>query len=136
MNEKRSTRNAKQKGAFQWDDFSDGSPSTVPATAATAAAGVTRSGLPSRTGGGPSDATAAARSVVADKKRREMKMCASCRNGENEVPADFEVKGRTFRFTEGGLPYHAFLCEDHFNMMLEDGDELEVIRCLSTEGDE
>jgi len=67
-----------------------------------------------------------------------MKLCASCRNGENEVPADFEVKGRTFRYGDGktSLPYHAFLCEDHFNMMLEDGDELEVVRRLSTEGDQ
>lgn len=59
-----------------------------------------------------------------------VKYCASCRNGENLIPADVEVKGRTFRYAECGTPYRAYLCDGHLSMMLEDGDDLHIVRRL------
>ena len=55
------------------------------------------------------------------------KFCASCRNGENEVEADYLVKGRHWVDDDRSVPYRAYLCKEHLEMMLEDGDDLDIV---------
>ncbi len=61
--------------------------------------------------------------------------CASCRAGENDVEADVFVVGKVprDRFTDScsTLPYRAWLCVDHWDMLVDDGAELRVQRSLT-----
>ena len=55
-----------------------------------------------------------------------MKYCASCRNGENKIEADYLVSGRV-----DGMPYRAYLCREHLEMFYDDGAELKIIEYVS-----
>lgn len=50
------------------------------------------------------------------------RLCAQCRNGETEVPAEFYVTGRTVE----GRPYRAYLCSGHVEILLSDGYQLQI----------
>jgi len=56
----------------------------------------------------------------------KVRYCAQCRSGEKRVPADVLVKGQVV-FIDRPVPYQAWLCNDHFEMLVEDGNELKVI---------
>lgn len=60
------------------------------------------------------------------------KYCASCRRGENKVEADYLVKGRRYVDDTRSTPYRAYLCGDHLDIMLEDGDLLECYEIVKT----
>lgn len=55
------------------------------------------------------------------------RVCASCRAGEVQQEADYLVIGRTYRYKDTGTPYRAYLCKEHYEMMLDDGDELRIV---------
>lgn len=63
-----------------------------------------------------------------EKEMSKRPMCASCRNGGNEVEADFMVKGIAWRDNERMGPYRANLCDGHLNQMCEDGAVLRIIK--------
>ena len=62
---------------------------------------------------------------------KKIKYCASCRVGERREEATCEHKGRM-----NGLPYHAFLCAEHSEMMYEDGYTGRCIELAASEKDE
>jgi len=62
------------------------------------------------------------------------KYCISCKHGEIEREADYKVQGTIYNdYLDKNMPYKAYLCKDHLEMMLQDGAELEVIEHVSEE---
>lgn len=66
-----------------------------------------------------------------------MRICARCRNaqgGQDEewepAEADCEVKGRIVSDSGRMIPYHGFLCYDHFEAFIVDGADLKIINWL------
>jgi hypothetical protein len=48
--------------------------------------------------------------------------CASCKRGENKVGADVFVSGRIrSRDSDKMMPYRAYLCDDHLQLLKDDG---------------
>lgn len=45
--------------------------------------------------------------------------CSQCRDGERLIEADFEVIGTVTRKGRK-VPYHAFLCDGHLEILCED----------------
>lgn len=67
-----------------------------------------------------------------------MPNCSECAKGENKYPADVMVKGKRWgsvRGTERWMPFTANLCDEHVGMMLEDGEEFEVVRVYNPDSD-
>lgn len=65
---------------------------------------------------------------------RPTRYCASCRRGENKVEADHFIKGTRVTGDGRKVPYRGYLCEDHLEIMVEDGDLLdnfEVVQSTS-----
>ena len=56
--------------------------------------------------------------------------CASCRNGEIKNEADYMVKGKVWG-TDRMVPYRAYICKEHMEMLFDDGAELEIIEYIS-----
>ncbi len=60
----------------------------------------------------------------------KIKICSSCKAGEiYDVPADCYVKGKRWpvnNFAEKMIPYRAYLCKDHLEMLLDDGAVLTI----------
>ena len=57
--------------------------------------------------------------------------CASCRNGEIKREADCFVQGKVHTDKDEYMhPYKAYLCNDHIDMMLDDGAIFNVERKL------
>ena len=57
--------------------------------------------------------------------------CASCRNGEiYDEPATCEVRGRIAGCARDWIPYHSYLCDEHLELLLDDGAELHIVRKL------
>lgn len=48
--------------------------------------------------------------------------CASCKRGEIATPADVFVQGTIVR-NDRTIPYRAYLCNEHLELMAEQGDE-------------
>jgi len=71
------------------------------------------------------------------KKRR---ICASCRAGVSDLDdpddfkpaeADYYVQGKVYsNYSDRMIPYRAYLCAGHMEMMLQDGAEFPVQRKL------
>ncbi len=61
------------------------------------------------------------------------KLCSQCKaswDGQDDyypADADFEVKGR-ISGANRMLPYHAFICQSHYDMLNMDGAELRIVR--------
>jgi hypothetical protein len=47
--------------------------------------------------------------------------CASCKRGEITAPADVYVQGTIVR-NDRKIPYRAYLCNEHLDLMHDDGD--------------
>lgn len=55
-----------------------------------------------------------------------MKYCSSCKAGEVKELADYLVQGK-IQGDYKMMPYKAYICEDHYQMLLDDGAELRII---------
>jgi len=56
-----------------------------------------------------------------------MKYCAECRKGEMKNRANFYVTGTRWIDNERKRPYRAYLCEEHYIMLLDDGDDVKIV---------
>lgn len=63
------------------------------------------------------------------------KLCSQCKaswDGQDDyypAQANYEVKGK-IQGSSRMIPYHAFICENHLNMLRMDGAELRIIKEL------
>ena len=60
-----------------------------------------------------------------------IKKCASCKRGGTDIEADYLVKGKVWINNERMMPYRAYLCEEHLDMMEDDDAELEIVEFVS-----
>ena len=61
-----------------------------------------------------------------------MKYCSQCKAGEIKKPADYFVKG----IIQGDykmIPYRAYICSDHLQMLEDDEAQLKIIEYISHE---
>ncbi len=59
------------------------------------------------------------------------KYCSNCRNGEIKREADYKVKGIVWVSDEKSMPYTAYLCSDHLEMLIQDDAELTIVEWVS-----
>ena len=56
-----------------------------------------------------------------------IRYCAHCKNGERIIEADYRVKGKYYNETYNReLPYNAYICTEHYDMMVSDGAQLKI----------
>lgn len=57
--------------------------------------------------------------------------CAQCREGENDVPADFFIKGKIMSYDDKPIPYRGHMCADHLTVLKQDRDlQVEYIELI------
>ena len=60
---------------------------------------------------------------------RVKKYCAQCRAGENKESATVYVEGKIqSSYSDRMIPYKAYLCDDHLELLVTDGAEFRVQR--------
>lgn len=61
-----------------------------------------------------------------------MKYCAQCRSCEREHPADYKVRGyiRDY-YSDRKIPYRAFICDEHLEILTQNGAELTIEEYLN-----
>jgi len=60
-----------------------------------------------------------------------MKYCAHCKNGDIKREADYFIKGKVWRDNERTIPYKAYICKDHYEMLCDDDAELRIEEYIS-----
>lgn len=58
---------------------------------------------------------------------KNTKWCASCRSGEIKQEADYYVQGYYYCDNDRKIPYQAYICDEHYTMMTDDGAELRIV---------
>jgi hypothetical protein len=56
--------------------------------------------------------------------------CKACKDGENKVDADYIVKGIYFTHYGQLATYSGGICENHYNIMMDDGASLTILEKL------
>jgi hypothetical protein len=64
-------------------------------------------------------------------KTKTVKFCSHCRSCERREEADLSVRGFSIGRDGRRIPYRAYLCEDHHDMLIDDGYELRTVEYLS-----
>ncbi len=57
--------------------------------------------------------------------------CSQCKSGENTIDADYLVKGKIYSSSGRSIPYRAYLCREHLDMLRSDDADLTIIDWVS-----